>query len=125
MPTNPSISIEEKQARKRLAITLHNEGYHQLSHGTMQPRDTLPALMACLRELDKVRAVTLAIAHPEVFTPKGDFIPGAENANDGEAWVEAYVELEEALGEHAPEGFYVGTHPGDGSALGFWQSDGE
>lgn len=88
-----------------------------ISHGTMREEDLIPDFVAELRrlghedgELDEIEA--RLEAH--------DTVPyyGTEEAG----W-DLNEYLFEALNEHAPEGHYFGSHPGDGSDYGFWPNE--
>ncbi len=75
-------------------------------HGTLNPRDIIPALEAeCAR---------LGVDLPD--NPP----TSAEMDNDGEIEIEYLNELVDVLDRECPEGFYVGAHYGDGSDLGVW-----
>lgn len=73
-------------------------------HGTLVPKDVSEAVMA---ELDRIDKEWRACMYPPL--PDDEF-------DD----VELMVELIEALEKQAPEGFYYGSHPGDGSDFGLW-----
>lgn len=68
-----------------------------ISHGTMRPEDLIPKLLEVLEELN-----------PEAGQ---------------EAQSQFLSELFDLLDQEAPEGFYFGSHPGDGSDYGFWQME--
>ncbi len=88
------------------------------SHGTLRPQDLIPALLDALAQV-----------HPEAYAqlmlaPFGP-VPAHAQEDDGAAWwtdeaphtVESLID---ALNEVAPDGYYFGAHPGDGSDFGFW-----
>lgn len=68
-----------------------------ISHGTMRPEDLIPKFLEVLEELN-----------PEAGQ---------------EAQSQFLSELFDLLDQEAPEGFYFGSHPGDGSDYGFWQME--
>lgn len=89
-------------------------------HGTMRTCDLIPAFLAKLKELDPDRTRRLLEWNPAMRV-------AVESGNDLNPWwvtEEASRILNEdlfdALNEHAPEGHYFGSHPGDGSDYGFW-----
>ncbi len=92
-------------------------------HGTLRMCDLLPAFLDCVREV--------APDHYEGFmgAPFGAIPSYVEDEGDDSAWWasdDAYNLLEsllDILNEHAPEGYYFGPHPGDGSVYGFWQCE--
>lgn len=82
-----------------------------VSHGTMREEDLIPAFTDVLGVLDPLAAAYVhRICEPE------------EGSNDPEFVLE---ELFDQLDEWAPEGYYFGAHPGDGSDFGFWQNEEE
>jgi hypothetical protein len=88
-------------------------------HGTMRPQDLIPAFLDELRERDGAAYMQI------VFAPFGPVPSDAELDDRHEWWAsdEAADLLEtlfDALGTAAPEGFFFGAHPGDGSDYGFW-----
>ena len=79
-----------------------------ISHGTMRPEDLIPKFLEVLEELN-----------PKVSE-------SAKRWNElaiEEAQSQFLSELFDLLNEEAPEGFYFGSHPGDGSDYGFWQME--
>jgi len=79
-----------------------------ISHGTMRPEDLIPEFLEVLEELN-----------PEISE-------SAKRWNElaiQEVQSQFLSELFDLLNEEAPEGFYFGSHPGDGSDYGFWQME--
>lgn len=82
--------------------------YGTVSHGTMRPEDLIPEFTWVLRQLDTKKEYTRLVssANYQYIWTGGD-----------DAMLES---LFDALNELAPEGYYFGAHPGDGSDYGFW-----
>ena len=91
------------------------------SHGTLRPQDLAPVMMDVLR--------IVAPAHYEQLIIAPLSIPPACAQEDDDDWWTSVdygyfmEELLDLLNEHAPDGYYFGSHPGDGSDFGFWPAD--
>ena len=97
----------------------HNLENLSIIHGTGRFQDTIPAMMEALRTISPEHYAGLMVS------PFGAIPAYAMEDDDAEWWEsdlawEVYTDLEGLLNECAPEGFYFGAHPGDGSDLGFW-----
>lgn len=79
-----------------------------ISHGTMRPEDLIPKFLEVLEELN-----------PKV----GESAKRWNELAIQEAQSQFLSELFDLLDQEAPEGFYFGPHPGDGSDYGFWQQE--
>jgi hypothetical protein len=86
--------------------------YGTVIAGTHRPEDLIPAFMEVLHDLAPIRVDALY----QVF---GDEI---RNAADRDGYFVNEV-LFNALDECAPEGYYFGAHPGDGSDFGYWPEE--
>jgi hypothetical protein len=80
-----------------------------VSHGTCNPEHLIPRFTDFLEVLDRDHAL---IAEARAV----------DMGNDDEV-ATVLDALFDAIGEFAPEGYYFGSHPGDGSDYGFWQSE--
>lgn len=99
--------------------------------GTMRDQDTIPAFLATALELlghkgpdahnmipakrnalEMLADITCRHAMPDYFGEAND----DKRAGDVEF-------LFDTLDYLAPEGFYFGSHPGDGADYGFWQHE--
>lgn len=90
-----------------------------LISGTHRMCDLIPVMLAAIR--DTVEYAQLHDRLPSVVTD-----PVASEWDD--RWNDAdviylYEDLTDILERYAPEGYYFGTHPGDGSDFGYWRDD--
>ena len=106
-----------------------------VSEGTMRPQDVLPAIMGVLAEYRpsafNMIQYELAFGDDTRFTQCQASIVYSEmcrNDNhpywDSEdvSWIINELAWD-AMNDIAPEGYYFGSHPGDGSDYGFWQCE--
>ncbi len=96
-------------------------GYAEISSGTLRPQDTIPAMLDALRELAPA-------AYEQVVSPGCGFSAFPSYAQDDHSseWWQSddcdslVASLDDALNEHAPDGYHYGSNEGDGASLGFW-----
>lgn len=85
-----------------------------VSHGTMRRQDLIPVFLTVLRDTPEyVQVMNVVPAH-------------AQDDEEAEWWDsdDAILFLEslfETLDMYAPQGYYFGAHPGDGSDYGYWK----
>ena len=91
-----------------------------LIHGTLRACDLIPAFLGAIENTPEYTQ----IAQTNDWNLKVIFDPSADD-ND-ERWESeemSYLlneELFDILNNYAPEGYYFGAHPGNGSDFGFW-----
>jgi hypothetical protein len=90
--------------------------FGSITHATMRTQDIFPDFTACLEYLDKKGKYAYLIKQCKKIIRYRQW----ENENTQYILNE---ELFDALNSFAPEGFYFGSHPGDGSDYGFWESE--
>lgn len=104
-----------------------------VSHGTMRSEDLIPCFLSVLDDCKQDYALSVRPGGElescerigKLDSMMGDIERRAESEDYYES-EDADYDLEwlfDTLGEFAPEGFYFGSHPGDGSDYGFWQSE--
>lgn len=90
-----------------------------ISHGTLREEDLIPAFVAELRRLRG--ALPKAIARH--YAAWDSLVNGAATTREDVDGAGLVNDLCDALQEFAPDYFYFGAHPGDGSDFGFWLSE--
>lgn len=94
--------------------TIHAGLDASVSHGTMRPQDLIPKFTDVIRDTPEyVQIMNLVPVH-------------AADDDTAEWWhsdeaVSHLADLVDILDSYAPEGYYFGTHPGDGSDYGYWK----
>lgn len=86
-----------------------------VSHGTMRDEDLVPCFLDVVEELgskDKCIKAIRKRMRREGYWESDDVGYDLE-------------ELYDLLNELAPDGYYFGAHPGDGSDYGFWENEPE
>ena len=98
-----------------------------ISWGTLRLEDTIPAMYKALRVLDKAQSDAIALEYGDILIQLvEDHVTNTTTTDSTivsqaiESTHELYDALYEALNECALPGLCFGTHPGDGSDLGFW-----
>jgi len=101
-----------------------------VSHGTMRQEDLIPSFLGVLEELDKTRWQVLVEGHQDVLDRFGDlrleWVAGSGEYIPDDKIDSAHYLLDvlfDTLDDLAPEGYYFGANPGDGSDYGFWLAE--
>ena len=89
-------------------------------HATYRPQDLIPAFTTAIQEIDTE-------AHANFWKGYIDLAVDPLTAEDDDpfwnseqaSWL--LEDLFDTLNALAPEGYYFGAHPGDGSDFGFWE----
>ena len=94
--------------------TIHADLNASVSHGTMRLQNLIPKFADVLRDTPEyAQLMNVVPAH------------AAENHTskwwDGETATFHVEDLIDTLNNYAPNGYYFGTHPGDGSDYGYWK----
>ena len=105
--------------------TIHAPLGNTLIHGTMRNCDLVPVFLNALRETKQSKKFLEEISQSE--SPLNVII--SLDADDSDPrWMSDEMnffieELFDTLDGYAPEGYYFGAHPGDGSDYGFWPEE--
>lgn len=84
-----------------------------VSEGTLDPNELIPKFLAVLDSLDPAEAALI----------RADAEALGRGEADGYDELDLLAELEDALNDCAPEGYYFGAHWGDGADFGFWPEE--
>ena len=96
-----------------------------ISHGTMRMQDILPAFKSALFKENPAAARAIWKKYPAFNEALCDLEVGKQDNPfwESEEAQDVYDDFVTAFSLLAPEGHWFGTHPGDGSDVGFWPND--
>ena len=95
-----------------------------ISHGTMRNEDVIPRLMSVIFRNNPQKAREIWKSSPNLLQALCDSKCGnPNNWWESEEATEISCDLHDVLQDYAPEGHYFGSHPGNGSDLGFWPNE--
>jgi hypothetical protein len=96
-------------------------------HGTMRAEDLIPAFIAVLPAGDArsgFQETWALLARGYVYNGAYGYVFRGEDSPDAAMERDLLLDqLFNALDELAAEGYYFGSHPGDGSDYGFWPEE--
>lgn len=93
---------------------IHADLDASVSHGTMRPQDLIPRFTEVIRDASE-------------YIQMMNIVPAHAAGNDTAEWWYSdeanfhLADLIDVLDSYAPDGYYFGTHPGDGSDYGYWK----
>lgn len=96
-----------------------------VSSATLKVSDLIPLFIHFLWEMDKAKAREIWNTNPnllQAMCDKSCGIPSDWWESDEAAFV-LNEDIFEALASLAPDGYYFGSHPGDGALFGYWPDD--
>ena len=117
--------METQFKDERTGVTIYAPLGGSLIHGTMRNCDLIPVFLEAIRDTLEYEQMIMSINGSNwdlcVITAPDTF-------EWDERWSSYEVtcfldELFDALNNYAPEGYYFGAHPGDGSDYGYWTDE--
>lgn len=104
---------------ERTQVEIHANLDESVIHGTLRNCDLVPAFLDVIRDTAEYAQFMLHL--PSVVTDPS----ASENDErwENEEMIYFVEELFDVLDSYAPDGYYFGSHPGDGSDFGFWKTE--
>ena len=117
--------IREMNKEELIAAIINNNGL-SVSHATMRNEDLIPTFVSVLFKLNPSKVRNLWKSDENLLQALCD--KNAEIETSKEYWesddaTEVCEWLFDSLNAESPNGFYFGSHIGDGSDYGFWRND--
>ena len=100
---------------------IHANLNESVSHGTLRSQNLLPAFLEVIKDTAEYCQL-ISCPAPGYPWPNSIFSCDAHEWWDSDEACEIGEEIHTILNDYAPEGFYFGTHPGDGSDFGYWEN---
>lgn len=107
-------------------IEIHASLDESVINGTMRPQDLIPAFLNVIISTPEYAQIMFQVNMPWDLAVITDSTPYND---DDERWEsEAIIHflnetLFEVLNNYAPDGYYFGSHPGNGSDYGYWKQE--
>lgn len=101
--------IDEKTQNR-----IHAIPGESVSHGTMRTQDLIPVFMGVIRDTPEYVQMMNTIPALVVENKEADWW----NSDEAVVLLES---LFDTLDTYAPDNYYFGAHPGDGSDYGYWE----
>jgi hypothetical protein len=110
--------------------TQNNITLGSVIHATLRPEDLLGAFLFALEDAGSSKASRFNAELIELGF--GHSMCGVCGMGNREEWPEGFdddtaqeiiADMMDALNDIAPDGYYFGAHPGDGSDFGFWECE--
>nr|DAE30325.1 MAG TPA: hypothetical protein [virus sp. ct5rm7] len=92
---------------------IHATPGESVSHGTMRTQDLIPAFMDIIRDTPEYIQMINIVPAYAMEDKEADWW----NSIEATEFLESLFDI---LDIYSPEGYYFGTHPGDGSDYGYW-----
>lgn len=101
---------------KKTQNVIHAELNSSVSHGTMRCQDLIPVFMDIIKETPEY----VQLMH---LVPSYAYEDKDSEWWDSEDATNLLESLFNTLNSYAPEDYYFGSHPGDGSDYGYWETE--
>jgi hypothetical protein len=108
-------SFIENESQQKINAPLNGT----LIAGTHRMCDLIPVMLEAIRDTPEYTQLSGTL--PSVVTDPSSTEWDKEWNSEEVGYL--YEELTEVLERYAPEGYYFGTHPGDGSDFGYWRDE--
>lgn len=118
--------MERQFKDERTQCTIYAPLNGTLIHATMRTCDLVPAFMEAIRDTAEYEQIMLSIngVNWNMCVITDPCATDRDERWDSEDVVEFLNEtLFDVLNRYAPDGYYFGSHPGDGSDYGYWAND--
>lgn len=95
---------------------IYAEKDQSVIRGSLRPQDLIPAFLHVIKDTPEYRSFWFN--YPEVVE-----VMGVEDDPRWESEAVLYFlneRLMDIMQKYAPDGYYFGSHPGDGSDFGYW-----
>ena len=87
--------------------------------GTLRPQDLIPVFLHVIKDTPEYRS--FCFNNPEVIEVMGiEDDPRWESEEVFDFLNERLMDIMDIMEKYAPDGYYFGSHPGNGSDFGYW-----